>query len=1394
MSNVTLSTDIYDIASSVEEVKSQYIDEDEDTLAIDIFGYLGSIETRKIQTSIMVASELSNELFAQRAKYKRNLISHAINLNIDDINAVPARIRFHLGLHHDDLVNNLDENNSFIIDRECAFNVAGFEFHPSYDVVLRRSIVKNSSGEREVFTAQYIIDHEDPNANISNPYLAPPINIVKDHEMFVAVSIQFSQMSYNKEYTSIMTNSIIDNKMTTFTFSDQLAYFEVIVNNTDYVTPIFEGSAVPDGVETFCYYTFMDDNTIRVKFDRSSYMPKLNDEIQINVYTTKGKSGNFKYKNGNMISGTIESDKYEYSNVEYILQPSTDSLYGEDQKSKEELRKLIPKEALMKGIVSTTDDLNNYFNMVNTEDILLKAQKKIDNQTERTFYTYFVMKDSDKNVVPTNTLDLYVDLDELSSQTIKDGKRYVLPAGTVLSLDRTKNMLVVAGSGTDDENTNFITLADSDSEEVDDNNSYTVLDSKYGDLNDPNNFIYISPFTIIINKKPLYMQYLLTKINQNPVLDFKFINLNSPLSFISNTIQWYRNFYTNKYNYTLKIALSQNINEDMGVIKTTPMVSDANDIVEAESKDIYNDTMNNRFFIDGEDTDYNQCYGLYWINLNNYNTLNTNITAEFIPQNDSQYMKKLTAENVAQAIVKNINAGIDGFEIGTASYHVYTAIKTTTSSFYPCKIGELRVVMNYTSIIFEGYDSDNEDEFTTSAPVCSKNIITIDYFYRKPDNGENIKVKTVKYTVTISELMHSPKITDFLSSIFNESGYMVIDKDIDVIAPSNASNTSVDSLFFETLTEAVANSVPSSSVGIYYVYTRYKSDILKLGDITVSKSTNNALFYDWNSYDYIIQEDNMNLFQYYMITDKRYDVWNYREDKYVYYSSLKEAVGKLKCQSGKDYYVYIKMTMNGKAIEHPIYLGKIAITFNTIYSGFYIAQVKFVEQNDIYKNSYDDYRDYYYISNSLITSDIEDSYYSTSLFDAILTKKPDTGNWYVYTHNAGNLSPIKMGTISVTVVDSNDYKCTYEWTSQEEYEIESNMKVLALFYRNGVPYRWVNMTPTMSDSNVTAYTYGFETQLTSLEDSPLGNAFDNDGNIYIDETYVPSSESLSKEYGYFNPTTDLYIYVFAKLKDGDTVREYPYNGGLINNYPGVNPSGTFSEEFIRGYTLCNIYAVEGGVNFYENYGNIMNSVVTPVESEDEDGTTAGYKLTAIPVVGYRYSMDEQHITEVVDAMDLRKAYVDNVLDELENTIGIDFKFFNTFGPSKVFTIDQAGSYIDRVNVSLNFRVKLSAYNDEETVDKIKVDVKDYLENLNYIDSEHLSILITQINTDYAEEIDYFDFIGFNEYGPEILHIYKDPDDDMEITTAPELLNVNNKYNEDTLDYEPDINIEVIRAY
>ena len=58
-----VNTDIYNIVGSINELKKQYIDEDEETLAIGIFGYLGDLEAKKIQTSILMTNTLSTIYF-----------------------------------------------------------------------------------------------------------------------------------------------------------------------------------------------------------------------------------------------------------------------------------------------------------------------------------------------------------------------------------------------------------------------------------------------------------------------------------------------------------------------------------------------------------------------------------------------------------------------------------------------------------------------------------------------------------------------------------------------------------------------------------------------------------------------------------------------------------------------------------------------------------------------------------------------------------------------------------------------------------------------------------------------------------------------------------------------------------------------------------------------------------------------------------------------------------------------------------------------------------------------------------------------------------------------------------------------------------------------------------
>ena len=56
-----LTTDIYDITSNVKELQERYIsEEDPETLAIGIFGYLADIHSLILQNSTITDGEMGN--------------------------------------------------------------------------------------------------------------------------------------------------------------------------------------------------------------------------------------------------------------------------------------------------------------------------------------------------------------------------------------------------------------------------------------------------------------------------------------------------------------------------------------------------------------------------------------------------------------------------------------------------------------------------------------------------------------------------------------------------------------------------------------------------------------------------------------------------------------------------------------------------------------------------------------------------------------------------------------------------------------------------------------------------------------------------------------------------------------------------------------------------------------------------------------------------------------------------------------------------------------------------------------------------------------------------------------------------------------------------------------
>ena len=240
----------------------------------------------------------------------------------------------------------------------------------------------------------------------------------------------------------------------------------------------------------------------------------------------------------------------------------------------------------------------------------------------------------------------------------------------------------------------------------------------------------------------------------------------------------------------------------------------------------------------------------------------------------------------------------------------------------------------------------------------------------------------------------------------------------------------------------------------------------------------------------------------------------------------------------------------------------------------------------------------------------------------------------------------------------------------------------------------------------------------------------------------------------------------------------------------------------RSWTVTNVYEVVNGVTFYHNYSEIMGSRVEPFGITNDEGvmtTVQGYYIKGVPVFGYDYCQDEYMVQNAIDTLNYRKAYIDSTLTLLENSFGIDFKFFNTYGKSHTYyiirdtdkdnTLDDAKEYIDRINLTMYFRVKLVVSNDSYTRNNIINDIKEYIEDLNDLGDLHIPNLVTQITNTYQENITYFEYLGFNSYGPDIQHIFKDPDGEINIHTPPEFLNINNVKNIDNT-LVPDINIYV----
>jgi hypothetical protein len=559
----TINSDIYNIMSSIKGLQRRYIeDEDETTLSLGVFGFIADTEAKKIQTSTILAGQLGNEMFPTRAMLSKNILAHATFNGITDINAVPAKITVTICIKVSDIDKYLIEN-CFYLEAIAPIFIGKYEFHLDYDVRIKKVKVSDTT---YAYSAQYITTDENDRkiinrlSDIINPYLKQPFVLNIDGEEYIGIQATIRQCTIEETNDSMVSDSIIENKSYTFEYDNQMADFRVVITDNGEETeiiPYMYGSTIDPEDENYCWYQYTSSNTVRITFDSLSYIPGLNSQIYIRAYTTLGSSGNFEYLGVDQTSEglyvDISSKNSGYSNITTYLVAVTDSTDGSDRKSKEELKKLIPKAAMARGSITTEKDLTNYFNLINTDTNRLVMQKKADNQLNRIWYGYFLLKDDYNNIIPSNTVTLKLIINDTKFVTKSTDGRYILPACTYLKYDPVADYAIPVSEA-----------------EIPPENTGNYFDSGF--------YYYCTFYNIVLCTEPAYAAYYLTVTNHDSFFVYDYVNEGSDIQFIANRFHFNRNLITDRSDYLFSFNIAQSIiDSDVELIKTEKVIISTED-------------------------------------------------------------------------------------------------------------------------------------------------------------------------------------------------------------------------------------------------------------------------------------------------------------------------------------------------------------------------------------------------------------------------------------------------------------------------------------------------------------------------------------------------------------------------------------------------------------------------------------------------------------------------------------------------------------------------------------------------------------------------------------------------------------------------------------------------
>jgi hypothetical protein len=408
-------------------------------LKIGSFGYVTGLASHIMRDSTFHRDMLYNEFFLVSASLNSTLYNWAKTLDYPINLATPSRfpvaIKFPISsIEAAATLTSSGISRVFNIPRTTKFDVGGYSFMLPYDVNI---LFTRGANNQLSITGTYdfsITNYSD--SSITTPYLKTMLT-TENGIAYATIAVTLFQLDYKQWIFNIASNDSLDAGIIEQNYGSNLVSFNSFYNpntvsNNSY-TPlemIFNEVSLPT-TNQYCYYTLISDDTIRLYFSNAAndFRPAYNSKVGIETFTTLAEGGNFTYSGAISMQGTLSALPFTVANI------SSAATGGVSISSFNDTRIALMEKLRTRDSYITSYDLESFFKTnrkknftTNTDFSVVKLR---DDIFRRQYTVYINQRNANNEVVPTNTVDLKLSIDDIVNMD------YRIKPGTLVIYDRT---------------------------------------------------------------------------------------------------------------------------------------------------------------------------------------------------------------------------------------------------------------------------------------------------------------------------------------------------------------------------------------------------------------------------------------------------------------------------------------------------------------------------------------------------------------------------------------------------------------------------------------------------------------------------------------------------------------------------------------------------------------------------------------------------------------------------------------------------------------------------------------------------------------------------------------------------------------------------------------------